>query len=280
MILKKVLVCFTCVIFCATSSIAQEKYSKYVVPEAFSVASRYPNKVGSFYRRQSSNGTFEYYVQNLPLKPANYKTHFSNGEEKVFDVQIGVLDLPQIKERYQQSSGYIIQIRSDYLYNSRLYGRIHYNFINGFVCSYAKWAAGFRVNSSNNGWEHFEEQDYSRATYKKYMDVILQNTNCSTLAREMSKIKLADVKPGDVFIQNGHPGHAVLIVDVLYSEEEKAVKLVLAQGFSPAQDMEILKNFEDDECPWFTISVDSEDDTMIRTPQWTFYVKDLRRFAN
>ena len=259
-----------------------DKTSKYINPEGFTVGARFDiTKAGAnYYRKSVVNGTFEYYLLNLPLKPASYKTHFANGEEKSFDVQLGVLDLPMIPEGYHQSSGNIIRLRAEYLYNSKLYGRIHFNFINGFVCSYAKWAAGFRVNNANNGWEHSAELDYSRETFKKYLDKVLKNTTVSSLSREMVKVGIRDVRPGDVLIQTGHNGHAVIILDVLYNTVDNTVKLVLAQGFTPAQEMEILKNYEDDESPWFTVSLDSNDETMIRTPQWTFYVKDLRRFGN
>ena len=160
-----------------------DKTSKYINPEGFTVGARFDiTKAGAnYYRKSVVNGTFEYYLLNLPLKPASYKTHFANGEEKSFDVQLGVLDLPMIPEGCHQSSGYIIRLRAEYLYNSKLYGRIHFNFINGFVCSYAKWAAGFRVNNANNGWEHSAELDYSRETFKKYLDKVLKNTTVSSL---------------------------------------------------------------------------------------------------
>ncbi len=287
--IKKVTI-FGLIILCCCEVYAQSfrdnntntKENKYINIEGFTVGARFsPCDAGvNYYRKSVTNGTFEYYLLNLPLKPATYQTHYANGEVKNFDVQIGVLDLPTIKEEYQQSSGYIIKLRAEYLYNSKLYGRIHFNFINGFVCSYAKWAAGFRINSTNSGWEHTDELDYSRETFQKYLDKVLKNTSNSTLVREMIKVTLADVKPGDVLIQSGHPGHSVIILDVLHNDVEHTVKLMLAQGFSPAQEMEILKNFEDDESPWFVVPLDSSDDTMIRTPQWTFYVKDLRRFGN
>lgn len=258
-----------------------QSQNKYVYAEGFTVGSRFSvvDAGPNYYRKPVQNGSFEYYLLSLPLKPANYKTHFATGEEKTFDVQIGVLDIPMINPDYHQSTGYIIQLRAEYLYNSKLYGRIHFNFFNGFLCSYSKWAAGFRVNSTNSGWEHQTEMDYGRATFKKYLDVVLKNTGASSLAREMIKVNFSDVKAGDVLIQSGHPGHAVLILDALYNDKDRTVKLMLAQGFNPAQEMEILKNYEDEESPWFTVSLDATDETMIRTPQWTFYAKDLRRFG-
>lgn len=279
---RKLLVGFACCLVTLAAFCQQQKSNKYINPEGFTVSSRFNvfEAGTNYYRKPVSNGTFEYYLLSLPLKPATAKTHFASGEEKSFDVQIGVLDIPMVPAGYPQASGYLIRLRAEYLYNSKLYGRIHFNFINGFVCPYAKWAAGFRINTTLNGWVHSEDLDYGRNTFSSYLNEVLKHSSASSLSREMLKINIRDVRPGDVFIQTGHPGHAVMILDVLYNDVDQTVKLMLAQGFDPAQEMEILKNYEDDESPWFVVPLNSDDNVMVRTPQWTFYVKDLRRFCN
>ena len=260
----------------------QTKEMKYLNQEGMTVGSRYAiEQAGDgYYRKNVTYGSFEHYLLNLPMKPIGYKTHFHDGEEKSFDVQIGVLDVKIKNSTNVCSAEPAIKLRAEYLYSSKLYGRIHFNFNNGFNCTYAKWAAGFRVNDSKNGWDHTSEQDYSRKNFLEYLDVVFQNATVPSLAREMSKVELKDVKAGDLLIQSGYPNHMAIVLDVLYNDKNNTIKIMLAQGFSPAQDIEVLKNYQDDCSPWFTISLDSDENTEILTPQWTFYVKDFKRFTN
>ena len=276
--------CFAlcCSYLVAQTNDSQSKELKYLNPEGMTVGSRYAiEKAGEgYHRKNAAYGSFEYYILNLPMKPVGYKTHLHNGEEKSFDVQIGVLDLKISGKNSTCSAEGAIKIRAEYLFSANLYGRIHFNFNNGFNCSYAKWAAGFRVNDTKNGWIHSNEQDYSRKNFLDYLDVVFQNTTIPSLAREMSKVELYDVKAGDLLIQSGYPNHAAIVLDVLYNDKNNTIKIMLAQGFSPAQEIEVLKNYQDDCSPWFTIPLDSNENTEILTPQWTFYVKDFKRFTN
>ena len=261
---------------------SNENENKYVHPEGTIVATRfYIGDAGkNFYRKPVSGGSFESFLLNLPVKPVGYMTHFYDGEEKSFDVQIGVLDVSVGEGDFMKSAGVLVKLRAEYLFASKLYGRIHFNLVNGFVCSYSRWAAGFRLNDSYNSWVLAGEQDYGQQTFEEYLNSTYKYVTTSSIAKEMTKVELKDVKGGDVLIQSSHPGHAVIILDALFNEVDGVVKLMLAQGFSPTQEIEILKNYEDGESPWFSVPLDATDDTMIRTPQWTFYVKDLKRFTN
>ncbi len=272
--------CILCNIRFALGQELSEQSLKYINQYGTTISSRFSTTAAgeNYYRKQALNGSFEHYLLNLPLKSVGAKTHLATGLEKKFNVQIGVVDLKRITDK-QQSAQIIMRLRAEYLYSSRLYGRIHFNFTNGFVFSYAKWAAGFRINDTKNGWIQSTEQDYSKTTFKNYLDVLYTNTTLASLSREMTKIPITDIKAGDVFIQNGQPGHAVIVIDVLRNDEDKMLKIMLAQGNTPAQELEILRN-DIDGSPWFTLSYDSSESTKIMTPEWTFYVKDLKCFTN
>jgi len=50
---------------------------------------------------------------------------------------------------------------------------------------------------------------------------------------------------------------------------------MIAQSYMPAQDIHILKNFNDsNSSPWYSVDFG---DSLI-TPQWDFYATDLKRF--
>lgn len=275
-----VVCCILCDIQFLFGQEINEQSLKYINQYGYTVSSRFDVATAGehYYRKQVTNGSFEHYLLNLPLKSVGAKTHLYNGTEKKFNVQISVVDLKKITEQ-QTSAEILMRLRAEYLYSSKLYSRIHFNFTNGFIFSYSRWAAGFRVNDTKNGWIQTAEQDYSKQTFKNYLDILYANATIVSLAREMTKVPINEIKIGDVFIQNGQPGHAVIVMDVLHNDEEKMLKIMLAQGNTPAQELEILRN-DIDGSPWFIVPYDSQDNTKIMTPEWTFYIKDLKRFSN
>ena len=99
----------------------------------------------------------------------------------------------------------------------------------------------------------------------------------ASLSKELKKVKsLNDLEIGDIFIQGGSPGNAVIILDSAKSKVTDEKIFLLAQSYMPAQDIQILKNPEDNELsPWYT---NKNLDTLI-TPEWTFKKTDLKRFA-
>ena len=84
------------------------------------------------------------------------------------------------------------------------------------------------------------------------------------------------MQAGDVFIQGGSPGHAVIIVDMAQDATGRKVFL-LAQSYMPAQDVHVLKNPTGKRLsPWFAVP---QGETL-RTPEWTFKTSDLKCFAD
>mgnify|MGYP000471731144 CR=1 FL=1 len=89
---------------------------------------------------------------------------------------------------------------------------------------------------------------------------------------------MKEIEIGDVFIKGGFPGHAVIVVDMAINKTNQEKVFLLAQSYMPAQELQILKNPNNQEIsPWYRVSEISGE---LRTPEWTFKKTDLKRFAN
>ena len=106
------------------------------------------------------------------------------------------------------------------------------------------------------------------------MDYIFAYANTHTLRHEMKKANISDMQIGDVFIQEGVPfGHAVIVVDMAENPTTKEKIFMVAQSFMPAQNIHILKKYED-ESPWFSTDFGKK----LVLPSWTFTTDNLYRF--
>jgi hypothetical protein len=97
--------------------------------------------------------------------------------------------------------------------------------------------------------------------------------NTASLHNQLKSKEGNCIEPGDVYVQKGSPyGHAVTVMDVAESTDGKRYYL-LSQSYMPAQDIHILKNPSyPDISPWYLL----DDNETIKTPEWTFYKKDLK----
>jgi hypothetical protein len=92
----------------------------------------------------------------------------------------------------------------------------------------------------------------------------------------MKSVPVTDMRIGDVFVQGGTPGHAVIVVDMAVHRETGKKLYMLAQSYMPAQNIQVLANPNDKGLnPWYVLDDQQED---IRTPEWTFTIRDLKRF--
>jgi len=83
------------------------------------------------------------------------------------------------------------------------------------------------------------------------------------------------VQPGDVLIQGGYPGHAVLVLDVAAGKDGRRW-LLLGQSYMPAQDFHVLVNPATPSSPWYDAAALA---TGLKTPEWRpFTRRDVRRF--
>ncbi len=234
-----------------------------------------------YVREDVSSQSFAHYLRELPLLSAGTKVLYYNGEVKPNQAAAhAVVDLDIGKRDLQQCADAIIRLRTEYLYKQKRYADIHFNFTNGFRADYVKWAQGNRIRVEGNkvSWYASKPEDYSYPTFRAYLDLVFIYAGTASLSKELVKADYHSLQIGDVFIQGGFPGHAVIVVDVAVHPQTKKKVYLLAQSYMPAQHIHVLINPTNRSLsPWYELEADSSG--RVYTPEWTFEKSDLKRFS-
>ena len=251
---------------------------EYIISDALSIKDRVQVPIG-YTRIIPDEKSFAYYLQSFPLRPDSSKVYYFNGQEKhTQDYHVAVLDIDTGTRDLQQCADAVMRLRAEYLYLQKEYDAIHFNFTNGFLADYSTWRSGQRikVNGNNVNWYKSPKESKSYKSFRKYLDMVFSYAGTLSLSNELKAKSITDMNIGDVFIQGGSPGHAVIIVDMAILEASGEKIFLLAQSYMPAQDIHILKNKSNkSKGPWYS-SKDIIDN--LHTPEWTFSAKDLKSF--
>ncbi|SEG28384.1 DUF4846 domain-containing protein [Paenibacillus sp. UNC499MF] len=256
---------------------AAARNAAIVLPEGATLQERFKVPKG-YERTEAKPGSFAAFLRGLELKPDGSVVHLFDGREKnkpgvyeaVVDIPIGSRDLHQCADA-------VMLLRAQYLFDRKQYGEIHFNFVNGFKAEYSKWMNGYRIKMNGNqaSWVKNAGADNSQEGFRKFMDVVFAYAGTLSLEKELIPVKKSDVKPGDVFIVGGSPGHAVIVVDTAVNKATGDTVFMLAQSYTPAQETQILANPADPaQSPWYTL----KEGGGLKTPEWEFGENSLRRF--
>jgi hypothetical protein len=240
-----------------------------------SLAERIPPPAG-FRRIAAPAGSFGAWLRGLPLQPGRPPVHLYDGRLKgnqeahqaVVRIDVGARDL-------QQCADAVMRLRAEYLWARECRDEIAFRFTSGARAAWADWRAGMRprVQGSRVVWQRAQVADGSYANFRRYLDTVFMYAGSASLEKELARV--ADpsrVEIGDVFIQGGSPGHAVIVVDVAEAPDGQRVFL-LAQSYMPAQEIQILRN-PAAESPWYRAVASGP----LPTPEWPFRYEELRRF--
>lgn len=228
------------------------------------------------YNRIQTFDSFALYLRNLPLKEAGANVSYFNGDIKPnHQVYAAVIDLPIGKKNLHQCADAVMRLKAEYHWRKKEYEKIHFNYTNGFRVDYSKWRQGYRVKVKGNqcSWVKSAEPSDSYGTFWKYMEAIFNYAGTMSLSKELISTPRDSMKMGDVFIQGGFPGHAVIVVDMAINAQGEKV-FMLAQSYMPAQDAQVLYNPKKDQNTWYPLNFGE----VLETPEWTFKSSDLKRF--
>lgn len=223
--------------------------------------------------------SFANWLRHLPLKGEGTPVYLFDGRKKGNQrAHFAVVDIDAGNRDLQQCADAVIRLRAEYLYSRGLYSSIHFNFTSGDEAAFAKWAAGYRpkINGNKVQWVKNAGEDSSYRNFRSYLTTVYIYAGTYSLSNELQlRNNSYEMRIGDVFIEGGFPGHAVIVVDMAENKQNGKKVFLLAQSFMPAQDIHVLKNPNDAGLsPWY----DLDFGRTLRTPEWRFNDSDLRYF--
>ena len=221
------------------------------------------------------SGRFGNWLRNVKLKK-DKTVYLYNGSKKTNQsAQIAVLDIPIGKQDLQQCADAIIRLRAEYLLSVKADDKIAFHATGGTLLDYSSWKKGYRwkLIKNNLSKQLVADASISRNSFEEYLQLVFMYCGTRSLQKELQPVEITSIMPGDVLIQGGSPGHAVIVMDVIIENNER--KFLLAQSYMPAQDIHVLKNPLTTFYPWYAIPKAS---SKIYTPEWVFTINDCRRF--
>jgi hypothetical protein len=207
------------------------------------------------YKRLPEQDGFCKWLRDLPVL-ADRRVFLYNGSLKQNqEAQFAVLDVPVGKKNLQQCADACMRLRAEYLR------------------SMGKTSEILFMDNARRVYQ--PAANCSPRQFEAYLEKVF--TYCGTLSLENQLKRIPEKQlpaPGDLLIQGGSPGHAMMVMDKAMGPDGEAIYL-LAQSYMPAQQIHILKNpGEQKISPWYQL----RSNTSIVTPEWTFHHAVFRRW--
>jgi len=225
-----------------------------------------------------NDSVYSNWLLGLNLKE-NKTVYLYNGKPKSNqDVQYAVLNIDIGKKDLIQCADAAMKLRADYLFEKHLYDQIKFLATSGDEISFESWLKGVRWKAQRAklvSYNIFKEVSNIQQEYNLFMELVFSYCGTYSLSKQLKPINdNSSIQPGDVFVYGGFPGHAVTVMAVAKNKKDEKIFL-LSQGYMPAQDIHILKNYANTELsPWYAIS----DIYPLYTPQWQFEIGSLKRW--
>ena len=224
-------------------------------------------------RITAQTGSFPEWLRQVKLKSNNTVFLYNGIPKRNQDAHLAILDISVDKKNLQQCADAAIRLYAEYLYGLKQYGKISFKATDGTIMDYQSWREGYRFVLRRNRLQKQKTAPAldTRKSFDQYLETVFSYAGTLSLSRELKKVNdIADIKAGDLFIEGGSPGHAVIVMDVAQNAAGEKI-FMLAQSYMPAQDIHILKNPQNGTA-WYSTNFGSQ----LCTPEWVFERNTLR----
>jgi hypothetical protein len=223
---------------------------------AETVAQAFPPPPGA---TRAPADAFGAWLGELSLHPAGHPVHTYDGRvvdmaaSRVVDIPVGTRDL-------QQCADTALRLRATW---ERSVGRSPaFHYTSGDVSSWAGWAAGARPRISGNDVRFVPgaaAADASDTAFEAWLMNLF--TYAGTRSLPLDTTPVSTPRAGDIVVQPGSPGHAVIVLDVATSGERTWV--LVGQGYMPAMELHVLAG---PDASWFPVEGEWLPSTPIPVP--------------
>lgn len=227
---------------------------------------------------KSGDTVYSNWLLDLSLKE-NKTVYLYNGKLKSDqNVQYGVLDIDIGKKDLVQCADAVMKLRADFLFAKKRYNEMNFIATSGDSLSFSKWLKGMRWKEKGTGLITYKtHSDGSNiiSDYNSFMELVFSYCGTYSLSKQLKPVAdVNSIQPGDIFITGGFPGHAVTVISVARNSKGDKI-FMLSQGYMPAQDIHVLKNYSNPGIsPWYS----SKELYPLYTPQWQFESGSLKRW--
>jgi|GEM_PF-464271 len=229
-----------------------------------------------FQRISVQQGSFAAWLRGLPLKPGRGSVRDYRGR-LISDQRshVGVVRIDVGRRDLQQCADATMRLRAEYLFSRKQFSKIHFKYTSGHAARYKLWRKGFRPQIRGNKvkWRKRTSPNTSYRSFRKYLNNVFMYAGTASLSRELARVRVQNIKIGNIFVKGGFPGHAVIVLDIVRNPQTGQRRFLLAQSFMPAQNIHILRHPKTGS-PWYPLNFGRT----FSTPHWTFGKKHLRRF--
>ena len=245
---------------CSNSAPANEKTRQQIAKSSYKDENPFhqikdiPTPEG-FARTAADSNSFGEWLRQVALKK-DRKVYTFNGSVKLNQTaQFAVLNISVGDKNLQQCADAVMRLRAEYLFSQKKYDDILF------------------TDNENHSYKF--TAPYTRENFTRYLEKVFGWCGSASLAKQLKPVSdFSTIQAGDVLIRGGFPGHAVIVMDVAKNAEGKKMYM-LAQSYTPAQDIHILQNPMNEEAsPWYEV----DENKVIQTPEYTFYQSELRRW--
>ena len=220
-------------------------------------------------RSQPEPGSWTEFLRNLTVvsRPIlDYRGQPMGAQAKgagIIPYDVGRSDL-------QQCADALMRLRAEYLFAGNRHREIAFHFVSGDRYRFTDYLAGRRPRASGNRvvFSQGAAQAPTHASLRRYLDLVYMYASTLSLPKDLKPA--AGYAIGTVVLYPGSPGHCFIIIDE--KEVNGAKRYKLAEGYTPAQSIYVLRNPADG-TPWHELGSGT-----INTASYSFTNYRLMKF--
>lgn len=142
----------------------------------------------------------------------------------------------------QQCADTALRLYAEWRWSRGLATGSAFHLTSGDRVRFADWVAGERVVAAGRGITRHSgaRRASSHASYRSWLNLVFRYAGTQSLRLDSAAVpETAPLEAGDVFVEPGSPGHAVVLLDLAEAPDGRRVALV-GQGYMPAEDLHVL----------------------------------------
>lgn len=237
------------------STLISEK-SKSFILEGNTVKTRFGVPEG-FKRVAAAPGSFEDFLQNLPLNPIASPVNLHKGRLTKDSLYwaTSVVKLDSID--FQNTHASIIRLRAEYLYKTKQFDKISFIIKNNISLDFNRWLQGYRMEGKGNNVKlkkTANEKEMNYQNFRAYLRDVFEFTDAKSFKNNLRLIKDDDDNNefgiGTIIMSSRAPYDAVMVVDMIEMTADhpysymKQPAVLLAHGDSPANEIAIIAGYD------------------------------------